>query len=184
MKFRSTFFGIMLISVTSGYGQSQIPQTINASGGITKNKGYTTQWSIGELTLVNEMDNVDSTYIITNGFIQPTDGLVPPPIQQSALSLGQHVLSSANLKIFPNPTRDILDVELLQSIMGRVVVQLSDELGHIVYTHELSLFGSGLSEKINMRGLMKGVYILYIKKLNPVSGLYELETGSYKIIKL
>lgn len=185
MKPISILFCLTMIFITSsGYGQSQIPQVINASGGVSKSKGFTTQWSIGELTLVNELDNVDSSYIITNGFIQPTDGLVQPPLQQTAVSFNTTALSFTNIRVFPNPTQDILQVDLLQSISGKVSLQLSDELGHIVYRHEFSLYGSGLTEKINMRSLRKGLYVLYIKKLNPVSGSYELEADSYKIIKL
>ena len=184
MKAIYIFFYIIIISITSGYGQSQMPQVINASGGCSQNKGYSIEWNIGELTLINEMDAIDSSYIFTNGFIQPTDGLVQSPLQQSALSLNKIELSAANIRIFPNPTQDIVEIDFANSTAGKISVQLSDELGHIIYTREISSYGFGLIEKINMKGLTKGVYILYIKRLNPVSGRYDLKSGSYKIIKL
>lgn len=184
MKAIYIFFYIITVSITSGYGQSQMQQVINASGGCSQNKGYSVEWNIGELTLVNEMDAIDSSYIFTNGFIQPTDGLVQPPLQQSALSFNKVELSLANVRIFPNPTQDIVEIDFANSAPAKIQMQLSDDLGHIIYTKEISSYGLGLVEKINMKGFTKGIYILYIKRLNPVSGRYDLKSGSYKIIKL
>jgi hypothetical protein len=183
MKVIYIFFYIIIISIAPGYGQSQIPQIINTSGGCSQTKGYSIEWSIGELALVNEMDAMDGSHILTNGFIQPTDGLIQP-LQQNPLSFNTIEFSSANIRIFPNPTQDILEIDFFQSIAGKISVQLSNELGHIIYTHKISTHGLRLIEKINMKGFTNGIYILYIKKLNPVSGRYDLETGSYKIIKL
>ncbi|HEY8657764.1 MAG TPA: T9SS type A sorting domain-containing protein [Hanamia sp.] len=184
MKATIIFIYIIIISITSGYGQSQLRQVINVSGGSSKNIGYTLEWSIGELTLINEMDAADSSYILTNGFIQPTGGLVQPPLRPTLLSFKRNELTSANIRIFPNPTQDILQIDFSQNTAEKISVQLSDGLGHIVYTNVISSYGSGLTEKINMKGFTNGIYILYIKKLNPVSGQYDLEAGSYKIIKL
>ena len=53
MKVIQIFFYI-LITMNYGYGQSQIPQVINTTGNSSQNKGYSVQWSIGELALINE----------------------------------------------------------------------------------------------------------------------------------
>jgi hypothetical protein len=184
MKVKHIFLYIILIAVTSGYGQSQISQVVNASGGTSLNKAYSLEWSIGELTLINELDAPDSSYILTNGFIQPTDGLVQPPLQQPPVLFNTIELSTADVHIFPNPTQDILEIHFLQNIAGKIVVQLYNELGHMVYKHEIFSHGSGLIEKINMKGFTNGIYILNIKRLSPISDQYDLETTSFKIIKL
>jgi hypothetical protein len=183
MKTKLTFFFI-LISITAAYSQTLIPQVINTSGGTSQVTKYSIEWSIGELSLINEMDDTDSTYILTNGFIQSMDGLVQPPLQQTALSLNKIRLSFSDVRIFPNPTHDILEIHFFQSFVGKVSLQLYNELGHIVYTNEVSNHGSGFIEKINMKNFVNGVYLLYIKRLNPTSGLYDFETGSFKIIKM
>ena len=186
MKFINIYFYAILLSITSAYGQSQIPQVINVSGGTSKTMGYTLEWSIGELTLINEMDAPDSTYILTNGFIQPTDTLVSAPLQQKPIIfINNTQLNSANIRLFPNPTQDILQIQFLQNIAGKINVQLYSELGRILYQHEIYVHGgTGLIEKINMKGFTNGVYILYIKRSNLISGRYDLQTGTFKIIKL
>jgi len=183
MKVIHIFLIIIIISVTSGYGQSQITQVVNASGGTSQNKAYSLEWSIGELTLINELDAPDSSYILTNGFIQPTDTLVQLPFQNPIL-FSAIKLRTADVHIFPNPTQDILEIHFLQNIAGKIAVQLYSERGHLIYKHEIFAYGSGLIEKINMKGFTNGIYILNIKRLSPISDRYDLETASFKIIKL
>ena len=184
MKVILIFLYIIIISVTSGYGQSQITQVVNASGGTSQTKGYNLEWSIGELTLINELDAPDSSYILTNGFIQPTDGLVQPPLQQPPILFNAIELTTVDVDIYPNPTHDILEIHFLQNIAGKIAVQLYNERGHLVYKHEIFGYGHGLTEKINMKGFTNGIYILNIKRLSPISDRYDLETASFKIIKL
>jgi len=184
MKFIKIYFFAAFISVTSAYGQVQMPEVINASGGTSKTKGYTLQWSIGELTLVNEMDDLDSSYILTNGFIQPPDTLVSSPMPPSALFSNNVQINSMNIRLFPNPTQDIVQIQLLKNIGGKVNIQLFNELGSIVYQHKILVHGSGLIEKINMKGLANGTYILYIKSISPMDGPNDFTIGTFKIIKL
>jgi hypothetical protein len=184
MKFINIYFYAIILSVTSAYGQSQIPQVLNASGGTSKSRGYTLEWSVGELALINEMDAPDSSYILTNGFIQPSDTLTSVPVQQKPAIPNDNQLSFANIRLFPNPTQDILQIQFLQSVAGKISMRLYNESGSIVYQNEITVHGSGLIEKINMKGFTNGVYILYIKKLNLISGRYDLHTGTFKIIKL
>jgi hypothetical protein len=176
MKVIHIFFYIIILSITSGYGQSQIPQVINTSGGSSQNRGYSIEWSIGELALVNQMNSTDGSNILTNGFIQP--------LSENIIPYNQTEFSSANVHIFPNPTHDILEIDFFQNIDGKISVQLSNELGHIMYKREIVIHGLGFVEKVNMKRFTNGIYMLYIKRLNPVSGRYDLETSSYKIIKL
>jgi len=176
MKTIYIFFYIIIISVIPEHGKSQIQEIINSSGGSSKNKGYIIDWNIGESALVNEMNSVDGNYILTNGFIQPFSDVSIP--------LTKIELSPADIRIFPNPTQDILQVNSFQNTKGIISLQLSNALGHIVYARQILVHGSGFVEKINMKGFIKGIYTLYLKRLNARTGRYDPEYGSYKIIKL
>lgn len=177
MKVVLVYFLIAIVSVTFGYGQIQIPAVINVTGGTEVANGYSVQWSVGELTIVNQMTSSDSSYVVTNGFIQPYPG------KKATLPAAVPLFSLGNIKVFPNPTHDILEINCYQIKSGEISIQLSNQLGQVVYSHEVIVSGPSLVEKINMQGFKKGIYLLYIRKLNPDSGEYNIQTGSYKIIK-
>jgi len=183
MKTVKLFFScvILCISFSSGYGQTAILNVVNTSGGSTRSGGNTIEWNIGELSLVNEMVSGNGNSTLTNGFIQPlpTDNIPftgPVPSQRA--------FASSDISLFPNPTHDIVEVGFSQTNYKKIIIQLSSELGNVLYSREIPVYGPGVVERINMKGFTKGSYRLYIKKLNPVSGQYDLETESYTIIKL
>jgi len=176
MKTIYIFFYIIIISVIPEHGKSQIQQIINSSGGSSKNKGYIIDWNIGESALVNEMNSIDGNFILTNGFIQPLSNVSVP--------LTKIESGPADIRVFPNPTQDILQVNSFQIAKGIISLQLFNALGNIVYAREIPVHGSGFVEKISMKGLIKGIYTLYLKRLNPGTGRYDVAYGSYKIIKL
>jgi hypothetical protein len=181
MKPVKLFFSVIVLSISSVHGQSKILNIVNTSGGSTRNGGYTVEWNIGELSVVNEMVSGNGNSILTNGFIQPlpTDNIPFTGPASNPLEF-----ASSNVHIFPNPTHDLVAIDFSQAVYKKVIIQLSDELGNILYSREIPVYAPGTVERINMKGFTKGSYRLYIKKLNPASGQYDLETDSYTIIKL
>ena len=176
MKTIQLIFWLIITTVTSGNGQTQIPKILNTAGGSYENGYVSVAWSIGELGLVNQMKTVDASYIFTNGFIQPEQANFSPDSRIE--------FSSDKIQIFPNPTHDIVEIDFFQNTIGKIKLQLFDNAGQIVYTHEKFNYGYGFIEKINMEGFAKGAYILQIKRLNPEPGQFNIESQSYKIVKL
>src|SRR5437868_894242 len=95
MKVIHIFFIITVITIPFGYGQSQILQVLNTSGGSSQNKGYSMEWNIGESALVNQMVSSDGSDILTNGFIQPL-------LQDIILPFTGIEFSSSSVRIYPN----------------------------------------------------------------------------------
>ena len=160
---------------TSGIGQSGNSQVINSTGGSSENKGYIIEWSVGELSSVNQMKAEDGSYILTNGFVQP---------MQVSYNNFRTYVSSDNIRIFPNPTIDILEIDFLQHISGKIKIQLSNNAGQVRYTNEIMVHGFGFIEKINMKSFAKGNYTLFLQRIIPGSELYDPQPAVYKIIKL
>ncbi len=177
MKIIKLFFILTVTFLNAGYAQTFTPQVINTTGGGIQKQGYIFNWSIGELSLVNEMNSDDGSYLFTNGFIQPE-------VFTAAVYNTTTVYSFSNIKIFPNPTTDLLIVNFSKNITGKLNLQLSDNAGHIMYTRNISSYKFGFVERINMKSFPKGSYNLQIKSLNTDSGQFNIESGSYKIIKL
>ncbi|KAA9038492.1 T9SS type A sorting domain-containing protein [Ginsengibacter hankyongi] len=184
MKLVNTYFFTLLLLLASVYGLSQMPQVINASGGTSKTQGYTLQWSIGELSLINEMDAPDSGYILTNGFIQPPDTLVSAPKQPAPVFTNSIQLNSSSIQLFPNPTQDFVVIQSLRRIEGKVSLLLYNDAGRVIYQREILLHGSALFEKINLKRFPNGIYILYIKTMSPSNDGYDFQSGTFKIIKM
>ena len=143
------------------------PQVINVSGSnLWKAMDIVVQWSIGELALVNEMDSPDSSYILTNGFIQPEDTIVSVPFKSTPVIFKNIQFSSARHSAVSQSNSRYFEIKFFQNISGKISLQLYNEVGNIVYQREILAHGSRLTEKINMKGFTNGIYILYIKSLN------------------
>ncbi len=168
-------FCLLIANAISVNGQTENLQVINSTGGTSENEGYSIEWSVGEISSVNQMNSEDSTYLFTNGFVQP--------MQLSDKNLGTNV-SSDNIRIFPNPATDILEIDFLQSISGKILIQLSNNAGQVIYTDEVMVHGFGFIKKINMKSFIKGNYSLRIQKIILGSEVNNPQPSFYKIVKL
>ncbi|MEO6187761.1 MAG: T9SS type A sorting domain-containing protein, partial [Ginsengibacter sp.] len=88
-----------------------------------------------------------------------------------------------NIRIYPNPASDILQIDFLQNITGTISIQLSNSKGQVVYSKEIVIYGYGHIEKINVKHFAQGEYTLYLQRKIPGSGLYESQPAVYKIVK-
>ncbi|MBO9201117.1 MULTISPECIES: T9SS type A sorting domain-containing protein [Niastella] len=66
----------------------------------------------------------------------------------------------ASLGIFPNPTRDLLQVQLPDGMEGTVGLQIIDMNGRVVKWNNLASDGHALNTTLDVSTLVKGIYIL------------------------
>ena len=173
MKSRMTHVLFLVIAGSSVFAQTSTPAVINSAGGSYQKGYHIIDWSIGELALVTTMEN--SQYIITNGFIQPFTN--DPIVADYNLLFGEE-----EIRILPNPTRNMLEVNFRTKHRGRVSMKLIDATGITLYTKEFTSNGHGHIEKVNMTAFRQGTYFLQIN-LIPVMGTTR-KRGAYKIVKL
>ena len=164
---------VLALAGSSLFAQSITPQVINSTGGTSQKGYYFIDWSIGELTLVNQMQT--SGYIVTNGFIQPFT-------HDPNLKNNEDIFADGEIRILPNPTRDILEIDFKTKQQGRVTMSLVNVSGNILYQREITSYGHGQIERIDMTRFANGSYFLTIK-LNPLIG-FTKKSGTYKIVKL
>ena len=167
--------------------QSITPRVINSTGGSFKvfdNRGrdnsFFLDWSVGEMTLVNTMRTAGDKkflYIITNGFLQPEFG----PDEGNEDHLDKTIfLTSSDIKVFPNPAVDYVDVNFLLADAGNAKLTLYNSMGQQVYAKEISINGKTRIEHIPMNGFTQGSYMLYIQVIMPGN---KTRQGSFKIVK-
>jgi len=102
----------------------------------------------------------------------PADDLSDPiPITISSSTGVNEILSEANTSIYPNPTTDVLNINLRN--LGHQVIDMSvyNSIGKVVMTKQLTQ----QNNTIHIESLTNGVYFVSLK-----NGNY---TKSYKVIK-
>jgi hypothetical protein len=173
---KNTLLTLLVITMAGrcGFGQAVTPQVINTTGGTYTHDYYMLDWSVGEMTLVNQMHSSQSNFIITNGFLQP--------FTQDLNFNNNRFFGADEIFILPNPTRNILEIDFRTSQKGTISLRLFDVLGRILLTNSFYSYGYGQIQKIDLTEVRAGSYILRIE-LNPEQGSVH-KIGSYKIIKL
>jgi hypothetical protein len=151
-------------------------QTLNVAGNSAKINGMSFEYSIGEMTIVSTEHNAN--LIVTQGMLQPSN--VPDKTQTSPSVNNLNDLAD-QIKVYPNPTQNILFVETFETQIGDYSYQLFDGVGKIVLSQSGQTI-KGLNKfSFDLQSFAGGNYYLMLRKLGP-SG--EPENYSYKIQKL
>ena len=170
---------LLVITITRcfAYGQTSVtPTVINSTGGTFAHDHYILDWSVGELSLVNQMgEPQESKFIISNGFLQPFT-------QDPNLVNNGNAFGEGEILILPNPTQNVLEVDFRTKQQGLVTYRLYDAQGRTILKNSFNYYGYGHIEKIDMTAFRAATYFLRIE-LNP-DPIFIRKVGSYKIIKL
>lgn len=165
-------WGSFLLSVAQLSAQPAAQAVVNATGNSYSGGFYQIDWSVGEVALVNEMRSGNGKFVLTNGFLQSYQG--------GGTGANPH-FTADEIRVLPNYTEDKIEVGLLTRQQGKVLMQVYDAMGKVVYRKSLVSYGGGHVEPIALRPLAAGTYILKID-LIPAPGSVS-KTGSYKIVK-
>ena len=166
----------LLVSFTLFTSDVFSQQTLNVAGNSAKINGMTFEYSIGEMTIVSTEHNAN--LIVTQGMLQPSSQTNQPQTTPNGNTLNN---LADQIKVYPNPTQNLLFVETNETQIGDYSYQLFDGVGKIV----LSQSGQtiiGLNKfSLDLQSIAGGTYYLMLRKLGQ-SG--EAENYSYKIQKL
>ena len=145
-------------------GTPVYPSVIGAAGGTHAQLPISLDWTVGEF-FVESAFTEDRWY--TQGFHQPF---------LSAKALFPSHAREYDIKIFPNPTNELLNIFINTTAEELLDMQLIDLTGKIIYKKAIAPRTAEV--KYNLKHIPEGMYILSF--LNP-SG-YRI--NSFKIIKL
>jgi Secretion system C-terminal sorting domain len=104
--------------------QSIAPSIINAGGGSANISGRTFEYSIGEMAVVST-DKAGNTFL-TQGLLQP---ITVTPEGLTNIALGKTLFN-----IYPNPTSEILNIDLLNKVTVLNNISLYDATGKLIIT--------------------------------------------------
>ena len=149
-------------------------QGINVSSHSAIINGAKFDYSIGEMTLVTTERNAN--LIVTQGLLQPTGS---GSGTQSQPGNTQIALSDL-IKVYPNPTENILNVESIENADAEISYQLFDATGKVVLSEKAMWKAGNNKVSLDLKNYAAGSYYLMIRKPN-ANGIQE--NFSYKIQK-
>jgi hypothetical protein len=169
----SLIIPLLLFSLFST-AQSIYPSTVNATGQSSSFGNFRFEWSVGESAAINTMSS--SNLLVTNGLLQYYVENQPD----------HNIIANwlpSEVTVYPNPVRNILEINILHSIVGKEKIELFDIKGGKLMEKQFEYTGMGVLEKLNLSGLTAGQYILSIQQISPITGRV-FKKGTYKILKI
>lgn len=163
----SDFYAQKLTSAVSLKWQTSSEENVKrfvierSSDGVTyKSIGQVT--AVGNSSIKQSYNYVDNSPLMpaTNFYrllMQDVDGNVKYSKILTVKFTGELTL---NMQLSPNPTSNLLQVQLPDGLKGAVSLRIYDLNGRIVKTQNLASDGHALSTSIDVKGLQNGVYIL------------------------
>jgi hypothetical protein len=163
------------------FGQKIFTSTINTTGESKKLSqqdprfaGYSFEWNVGESAAITSMQS--DQLLFTNGLLQYR-------FEQQLDNNRVATFLADEVKVGPNPLKDQVEINILNGLKGKLIIELVDNKGNKLKKVQLQYNGLGLFEKWNLGGLTAGQYLISISQLDPITGRL-VKSGSYQIIKM
>jgi hypothetical protein len=165
-KFKSwaSLGSIFLLTITAN-AQSIAIQSVNSSGAKMIQANGSLSFTVGELVVLSQTDSEGNT--LGSGFTTAST--------LSTSSLQETDKLVLDVKIYPNPTNELVNIQINYSTIEQVLVSISDLQGKEIFNGKYAGVSNVIG--INTINYSAGTYTLSLK--NSENQLL----GSYKIIK-
>ena len=189
---RSFFLSLLAVFLAVSVSQAQVPSVspyngvvpaiLNTAGGSYDNAlSYNRyEWSFGELLLIQAFYTTDSSYLLTQGVLQPCTDVI-------GVSPYTVFFEAGDFKLFPNPTPGPFEVNFFVRTPGQMNLQLINSLGQILEKRSFHYDGCCRIEHFDLTGRPAGVYMV-VADLKPdtprADGLQVIRHSGLKVVKL
>ncbi|QLH45957.1 MAG: T9SS type A sorting domain-containing protein [Bacteroidota bacterium] len=172
LKLTLALSAALLFGAASMHAQS----SLNVTGNSAKINGMTFDYSIGEMTLVSTERT--SNFIITQGLLQPGNTGSQAPDAD-----GNNILNdlSDRVRLYPNPTDNLLFVELQALVSGECNYELFDATGKVVLSRKETQQEGINKFQLELNALAAGTYYLVLTSPGQEN---QLQKYSFKIQKV
>lgn len=137
----------MLLAVAT-----QAQSTLNSSGSSAFINGNTFSYSIGEMALVHTATG--SNIVVTQGVLQGSG---------VAVGISYTKLTDQEFKVYPNPTRDILNLEANLSEKADLKLKLYDISGRELLAKDWKVSAAVEQTRLSLQSYIAGNYILHVQ---------------------
>lgn len=157
--------GIVLLMGSISYSQSIAPQSVNNSGSTMSQSNGSLSFTVGELTVQSQTDSQGNT--LGSGFTAGAS-LTTMSVQETNAAI-------LDVKVYPNPTTELVNIQINHSTVDQVIVTVADLEGKEVYSGKYLGIANVIG--INTSSYATGSYLLTLKNTS------NQLLGTYKIIK-
>ncbi|MFO0360184.1 MAG: T9SS type A sorting domain-containing protein [Flavobacteriales bacterium] len=148
---------------TIGRAQSIAPQSVNSAGAQMTQANGTLGFTVGELAVLTLTDGEGNT--IGSGF---TAGAT-----LSTVSVQETDQSVLDVRVFPNPTSEMVVIQINQSVIDYLWVTITDMQGKEIFTGQYAGFSHPIA--INTAPYSNGTYVLSLTdRANQLLGSYQI----------
>jgi hypothetical protein len=180
------FHRLILASIFSllsilAFGQTIFTSTINTTGESKKLTqldprfaGFSFEWNVGESSAITSMKNDQLLF---------THGLLQYRFEQLLENSLVATFLKDEVKVGPNPVKDIVEINILHGLKGKLKIELTDNKGNKLKEVQLQYSGTGLFEKWNLSGLIAGQYFISIRQMHPITDRV-IKSIAYPIVKM
>jgi hypothetical protein len=159
--------GLALLVGASSFAQTIAPQSVNSAGVKMTQSNGSLSFTVGELVVLTQIDANGNS--LGGGFTNSST------ISTTVLSVQEPDAAVLQVSIFPNPTTDLVQLQIKEANIDEMELEFSDLTGKILYSAQYRLMNQNIG--INTAGYPSGVYLLTLKKSNGQI------LGTYKIVK-
>ena len=157
--------GAAMLMGTMSYAQSIAPQSVNSVGTKMTQANGSLSFTVGELVVITRTDSQGNT--LGGGF---TAGAM-----LTTMNIKETDATVLDVKVYPNPTTELVNIQINHSTIDQVVVTITDLQGKEIYYGKYACISNVIG--INTASYPTGTYVLSLKNLN------NQVLGTYKIIK-
>ncbi|HQB27798.1 MAG TPA: T9SS type A sorting domain-containing protein [Paludibacter sp.] len=139
-------FAILILWSVGISAQTINPQIISSSGNSYTTNTMVIDWTLGELSI---MTINGSTNMITQGFHQPK--YIVTSVDKLSETIGK-------INVYPNPTTDIVHINMTFDKIMSVQLRLVDSNGKVLWNKKY--VGQNMDENTSFKSLPNGIYFL------------------------
>ncbi len=162
---------LLILSIILCWGmlhsQTIAPQSINNAGTkMTQNNG-SLSFTVGELVVLTQTDSAGNS--LGGGFTNAATS------STTVVSVTEPGIELINVKVYPNPTSDLVFVDIIETQIDWLYIEIYDLQGKLISSDKYAGISSRIG--INTASFTKGTYLLNLKDKN------DNLLGNYKLIK-
>jgi hypothetical protein len=153
---------LLLLSIN--YAQTVSPQSVNSVGVKMTQSNGSVSFTLGELRVLSTTDSDGNS--LGEGFANSATS------STTVTAIKTPSIDELNVSIYPNPSSELVFIEILDTKLEWVYVKIIDQTGRLILSEQYQ----GIRNKIgiNTQDLPQGIYILNLSDNNQTLGTYNL----------